>query len=103
MRSRRAIVLVAACSVLAALLAGCASAPADMDWRGRKIDEAVARYGPPTQVSASETGTVYVWRMKHERQGMGGFPGATREIRTTIRMMTVNADGVITSNTISDQ
>ncbi len=103
MRSRRAIVVVAACAMLAAALVGCASAPADPDWRGRKIDEAIARYGSPTQVSASETGTLYVWRMKHERQGMGGFPGASREISTTIRMMTVNADGVITSNTLTDQ
>ena len=103
MRSRRARVMVAACAVLAAALVGCASAPADPDWRGRKTDEAIARYGPPTQMSASETGTLYVWRMRHELHGMGGLPGSTRETRVTIRMMTVDPNGVITSNNLSDQ
>ncbi len=99
----RAAVLIAACTVLVALLAGCASAPPEADWRGKKIDEAIAQYGPPTAVSPSDTGALYLWRSRREMHGMGGLPGTTREFHVTTRMMTVDANGIITSYTREDQ
>ncbi|MDD5563388.1 MAG: hypothetical protein PHQ91_06710 [Thermoanaerobaculaceae bacterium] len=102
MTSRRVIAGLATCALLLGLLAGCASAPPEK-WEGRKIDEAIAAYGPPTKVTPSDAGKLYVWVSRHTMQGMGGFPGATRETHVTRRMMTVNPDGVITSYNLVDQ
>ena len=103
MQLSRVTGLFAACAVITGLLVGCASTPSTANWEGRKIEDAIAAYGPPTRIGPSEDGKVYVWESRHTMQGMGGFPGATRETRVTRRMMTVNADGVITSFTLVDQ
>jgi len=103
MTSRRVIAGFATCAILLGLLAGGASAPPEGIWEGRKIDEAIAAYGPPAKVTPSETGKLYAWVSRHTMQGMGGFPGATRETCVTRRMKTVNADGVVTSYNLVDQ
>ncbi|HQT93993.1 MAG: hypothetical protein B7Z61_07275 [Acidobacteria bacterium 37-71-11] len=97
MKLPRATVLLAACVVLVGWLAACASTPPETRWEGRRVEDAIAAYGPPTRVAPSNTGKTYVWESRHTMQGMGGFPGATRETRVTRRMMTVNSSGVITS------
>lgn len=103
MTLRRGTAGLATCALLIGLLAGCASAPPQTNWEGRKIEDAIAAYGPPTKVTPSETGKLYVWVSRHTMQGMGGFPGATRETHVTRRMMTVNEAGVITSYNLDDQ
>ncbi len=102
MTSRRLAAWLAG-MLLLVFLAGCASMGAEPKWEGRKIDEAIAEYGPPTRVSPSGAGKSYVWEKRHEMQGFSGVPGGTRETRVTIRMMTVDANGVITSYTRTDQ
>ncbi len=99
----RATALLATCAVLVGVLAACASAPPEANWEGRKIEEAIAAFGPPTRISQSTTSTVYLWESRHTMQGVGGFPGTTRETHVKIRMMTVNPDGVITSCNLVDQ
>jgi hypothetical protein len=101
--TRRHTALLLAITLLVGFAASCASLAPEPKWEGRKIDEAVAEYGPPTRVSPSDTGKSYVWETRTEMRGMGAFPGATRETRVTIRMMTVNADGIITSYNRVDQ
>jgi hypothetical protein len=88
--------------LLLGLLAACASTT-ETKWEGKKIDEAIAEYGPPTRTSPSADGTTYVWEQRHELQGFSGVPGGTREMRVTIRMMTVNPSGIITSYSRVDQ
>jgi hypothetical protein len=103
MRLPHATAWVVVGAVLACVLAGCISTKPEVAWEGKKVDEAIAEYGPPTRVSPSESGKTYVWEQRHTMQGIGAFPGATRETRVTIRMMTVDADGVITSYNRVDQ
>jgi hypothetical protein len=97
---------VTATLVMCALLLGglwaCSSLQPDPVWEGKKIDEAIARYGPPTKVSPTQLGKTYVWEFRHES---GSYPGGggNRVVATTIRMMTVDANGVITSYNRVDQ
>jgi hypothetical protein len=94
---------VLAAALLLGCLASCASLKPEPEWKGRRIEEAVKGYGPPTRVSPSDAGKAYVWEVRTEMQGIAAFPGATRETRLTIRMMTVGADGIITSCTRVDE
>ena len=103
MKLSRATVLFATCAVFVAFLAACASAPPENKWEGRRIEDAIAAYGPPKRIEPSQTGKVYVWESRHTMEGIGEFPGTTRETHVKIRMMTVDANGVITSCTLVDQ
>ncbi len=103
MKLSRATVLFATCAVFVALLAACASTAPETKWEGRTIEEAIAAYGPPRRIEPSPTGKVYVWESRHTMEGMGGFPGTTRETHVKVRMMTVDASGIITSCTLVDQ
>ena len=103
MRLVRATALLGVGALLAGFVLACISAKPEPKWEGRKVDEAVAEYGPPTRVSDSGAGKIYVWEQRHELQGFSGVPGGSREMRVTIRMMTVNADGIITSYSRVDQ
>lgn len=106
MTSRRATVCVVVGVLVLGVLSSCATLQPEPKWEGRKIDEAIARYGPPTKVIPDANGKVYVWKFTHnsysDSPGVGGMNTA-REMRTTLRMMTVNADGIITSYNRQDQ
>ncbi len=106
MTSRRATVCVVVGVLVLGVLSSCATLKPEPNWEGRKIDEAIARYGPPTKIIPNEDGKAYVWKFTHnsysDSPGVGGMNTA-REMRTTVRMMTVNADGIITSYNRQDQ
>jgi hypothetical protein len=101
--TRRSTAVLLVASALLGFTVSCASMTAEPKWEGKRIEEAIAEYGPPTRVSPSALGKTYVWEERREMQGVGPFPGATRETRVTLRMMTVDANGVITSYTRVDQ
>jgi hypothetical protein len=101
--TRRSMAVLLVGTVLLGFIVSCASTTSETKWEGRKIDEAIAKLGPPTRIDVSNTGKTYVWEWRREMTGMGGVPGSTREVRVTIRMMTVDANGVITSYTRVDQ
>ena len=94
---KRAIALAAAFAVVAALLLSCASTKAEQKWEGRKIDEAIAEYGPPTRVTQSGTTKLYVWEFRHQSNMGGRFT-----ISGWVRSMTVDANGIITSHVRQD-
>ncbi len=98
----RASALVA-CGLLAGLLLACSSLPANPEWKGKNIAEAIKEYGPPTRVTDTGLGKTYTWEQRREMTGFGGVPGGTREVRVTLRMMTVDANGIITSYNRVDQ
>ena len=81
--------------VLGALWA-CSSLQPDPVWEGKKIEEAIAKYGPPTRISPVTLGKAYVWEFRHG-SGAGPGGGGNYQVITTIRMMTVDANGIITS------
>ena len=103
MTLRRPMPVLPAVALLICVMVACTSMQPEVSWQGKKIDEAVAQYGPPTRVDPAPAGKTYVWETRHTMQGMGGFPGATRETRVTIRMMTVDSSGIITSYNRVDQ
>lgn len=106
MRAQHAFARLGLFVIIVAVLSSCATLQPEPKWEGRKIDEAIARYGPPTKVIPDENGKAYIWKFTHnsysDSPGIGGM-STTREMRTTIRMMTVNADGIITSYSRQDQ
>jgi len=100
---KRAIALIAASAVAAALLLSCASTKAEQKWEGRKIDEAIAEYGPPTRVTQSGTTKLYVWEVRHQSLAsntIGG--GGITFMSGWTRTMTVDANGIITSHVRQD-
>ncbi len=106
MTSRRTAAWFVVGVIVLGVIASCATLEPEPKWEGRKIDEAIARYGPPTRVIPDANGKAYIWKFTHnsysDSPGVGGMSTA-REMRTTIRMMTVNADGIITSYSRQDQ
>ncbi len=99
---KRAIVLVAASAVTAALLLSCASTKVEPKWEGRKIDEAIAEYGPPTRVMPSGTNKLYVWEFRHQQVARNRIGGGGITISGWVRSMTVDANGIITSHVRQD-
>lgn len=85
------------------LLGSCASMQ-EVDWTGKNIDEAIATYGPPTNVTPNPPGKLYVWERTHTYQGdFNPGTGGSRQTRTTLRMFVVDANGIITSYRRTDQ
>jgi hypothetical protein len=102
MTPRTATAALAMCALLLGGLWACSSLRLDPVWEGKKIDEAIARYGPPTRVSPTPLGKTYVWEFAHGSGALPGGGGNTVVIKT-IRMMTVDANGIITSYNRFDQ
>jgi len=85
------------------LMVSCASMK-EVDWTGKNIDETIATYGPPTKVTPNPPGKLYVWERTHSMQGdFNPGTGGSRQTLTTMRMFTVDANGVITSYRRVDQ
>jgi hypothetical protein len=48
---------------------GCASLTKIEDWQGRKIDDAIAKFGTPSQIMPGQNGQkYYVWRLHHQSE-----------------------------------
>jgi len=58
--------LVAAALVVVVCLAGCASMTTTENWAGRKIDDAIAKFGTPSRITPGVNGQqTYVWLLHH--------------------------------------
>jgi len=92
---------------IGALLAlSCASMTKTEEWRGRKIDDAIAKFGTPSNVIPGENGQkTYVWTLHRsvpdQRVSIGphGEPVTATGYHDSVHTWTfvVGADGIITS------
>ena len=98
---------VAAVVLLASSCASTATNEAKKDeWKGRKIDEAIAKFGTPSEVTPGENGEKrYVWLLHRSMPfqkvtyDSTGNPRYGTQYRDSVHtyMFSVNASGTITS------
>jgi hypothetical protein len=107
----KTLVLVATTVAAVVLLAGsCASTARNEakkdEWTGRKIDEAIAKFGTPSEVTPGEKGEKrYVWLLHRSMPfqkvtyDSTGNPRYGTQYRDSVHtyMFSVNASGTITS------
>ena len=104
------LVAVAAVAALAALIAGsCASVTAREQWTGRKIDEAIAKLGTPSNViPADDGGKTYVWLLHRSVPVQNvtfdsqGNPVYGTKYRDSVRTLTFSVDASGTIVTWND-
>ncbi len=103
---KRAVAFAAVAAVVALLALSCASMTRNEEWKGRKIDEAVARLGTPSHVTEGEGGQkTYVWMIHRsvpdQRTSFdpNGVPRTYTGAHDSVHIWTfvVGPDGIITS------
>ncbi len=97
---RKSVIGVAALAVMALVAVSCASMTRTEEWKGRKIDEAIAKFGTPSRVTPGENGRkTYVWILhrsvpvQNVTLDSRGVPVTQTAYRDSVQTWTFYVDG----------